>query len=63
MKTLKGLNGIVARADDVLVFGNRDTMEQAKIDHDNNLNPFYWKGFNSEESHLIKINAKLEPIK
>lgn len=36
-ENLEGLNGIVAIANDVLVFGKGDTMEQAKINHDKNL--------------------------
>lgn len=35
-ENLEGLNGIVVIANDVLVFG-KDTMEQAKINHDKNL--------------------------
>ena len=37
VEALEGLNGVAVVADDVLIYGEGETMEQAKVDHDINL--------------------------
>ena len=36
-EALRGLHGVACIADDVLIYGSGDTVEEAQIDHDNSL--------------------------
>ena len=42
---LEGLEGNVCKADDILIFGNGDTYEEAEVDHDKRLECSLWRVF------------------
>ena len=52
-EALKGLAGVVNKADDILVFGSGDSIEEAEKDHDINLWNFMLR--------CREVNLKLNP--
>lgn len=59
-KILDGLNGVISIHDDVTVFGEGDTIEEATLDHDNNLRKLMERArenhvvFNFEKTTILK---------